>query len=75
MALGPDLMRMDVTVRRARAQEGPAGGGDGGGDGDPAPQGDAEDPMAIGARDDDGAAVDGAVDEADVGGLAEAVNA
>jgi len=71
VALGPDLMRMDVTVRRARAQEGPAGGGDG----DPAPQGDAEDPMAIGARDDDGAAVDGAVDEADVGGLAEAVNA
>ena len=75
VALGPDLMRMDVTVRRARAQEGPAAGGDGGGDGEPGPRREAEDPMSIGARDDDDTAVDEDVDAAGVGGLAETVNA
>lgn len=46
-ALGPDLMRMDVTTRRARTEEAPPAGGDA----DAGQQQDAGDAMTIGSVD------------------------
>ncbi|AWH94998.1 single-stranded DNA-binding protein [Dietzia psychralcaliphila] len=67
-ALGPDLSRMDVTMRRAQA-EGSATASDGEGAGRPLESGDAEDAMEIGSRDAD----DAPAEESAVSGFAEAV--
>ncbi|MFN3339818.1 MAG: single-stranded DNA-binding protein [Dietzia sp.] len=67
-ALGPDLSRMDVTMRRAQA-EGPAVTSDGEGAGQPQETRVAEDAMEIGSRDAD----DAPAGEAAVSGFAEAV--